>query len=190
MPDWPGRAWVNARPRNPGRQRASPDVPIPGGRSGRDGKTGARGQAMGVDGFAERAGREPRAIGETARRRTVEAPAELTAQEAQVARMARDGLSNPEIATRLFVSPRTIQYHLRDVLTKLGIRSRSQLEIVLPSDPEPVPPRPAPLGPGASTTGRSGKKIFLPNGPWFRTTGSLAASRAGKRPGRPAARSS
>jgi DNA-binding CsgD family transcriptional regulator len=120
----------------------------------------------------------------------VEAPAELTAQEAQVARMARDGLSNPEIATRLFVSPRSIQYHLRDVFTKLGIRSRSQLEIVLPSDPEPVPPRPAPLGPGASTTGRSGKKIFLPNGPWFRTTGSLAASRAGKRPGRPAARSS
>jgi DNA-binding CsgD family transcriptional regulator len=106
---------------------------------------------MGVDGFAERAGREPRAIGETAPRRTVEAPAELTAQEAQeaqeaqVARMAGDGLSNPEIAIRLFVSPRTIQYHLRDVFTKLGIRSRSQLEIVLPSDPEPVSPRPAPL---------------------------------------------
>jgi DNA-binding CsgD family transcriptional regulator len=95
---------------------------------------------MGVDGFAERAGREPRAIGKTARRRTVEAPAELTAQEAQAARMARDGLSNPEIATRLFVSPRTIQYDLRDVFTKLGIRSRSQLEIVLPSDPEPAPP--------------------------------------------------
>ena len=151
---------------------------------------------MGVDGFAERAGREPRAIGETARRRTVEAPAELTAQEAQeaqeaqVARMAGDGLSNLEIAIRLFVSPRTIQYHLRDVFTKLGIRSRSQLEIVLPSDPEPVPPGQPPLGPGASTTGRSGKKIFLPNGPWFRTTGSLAASRAGKRPGRPVARSS
>jgi DNA-binding NarL/FixJ family response regulator len=74
-------------------------------------------QAMGVDGFAERAGREPRAIGETARRRTVEAPAELTAQEAQVARMARDGLSNPEIATWLFVSPRTVQYRLREVFT-------------------------------------------------------------------------
>src|ERR1700761_8732714 len=59
----------------------------------------------------------------------------LTAQEAQVAQLARDGLSNPEIGARLFISPRTVQYHLSNVFTKLGITSRSQLHGVLPSDP-------------------------------------------------------
>ena len=57
---------------------------------------------------------------------------QLTAQEAQIAGMARDGLSNPEIGVRLFISPRTVQYHLRKVFTKLGIESRSQLDRVLP----------------------------------------------------------
>jgi DNA-binding NarL/FixJ family response regulator len=65
----------------------------------------------------------------------------LTAQEAQVARLARDGLSNPEIGARLFISPRTVAYHLSSVFTKLGISSRSQLHRVLPRDPDPVPPR-------------------------------------------------
>ena len=91
--------------------------------------------AMGMEAFAERARRELLATGETARKRTVETRDELTAQEAQIARLARDGLSNPEIGARLFISPRTVQYHLRKVFTKLGISSRSQLDRVLPSDP-------------------------------------------------------
>jgi DNA-binding CsgD family transcriptional regulator len=88
---------------------------------------------MGMDAFAERARRELKATGESARKRTIVTGDErLTAQEAQIARMARDGLSNPEIAARMFISPRTVQYHLRKVFTKLGIESRSQLDRVLP----------------------------------------------------------
>ena len=83
--------------------------------------------AMGIGAFAERARRELRATGETARKRTIEHTVELTAQEAQVAGLARDGLSNPEIGARLFISTRTVQYHLGKVFTKLGISSRSQL---------------------------------------------------------------
>jgi DNA-binding CsgD family transcriptional regulator len=89
--------------------------------------------AMGMEAFAERARRELAATGETARKRTVASTArELTAQEVQVARMARDGLSNPEIAARMFISGRTVQYHLSKVFTKLGIESRTQLDRVLP----------------------------------------------------------
>jgi DNA-binding CsgD family transcriptional regulator len=89
--------------------------------------------AMGMAAFAERARRELQATGETARKRTVATgDQELTAQEAVIARMARDGLSNPEIGVRLFISARTVQYHLRKVFTKLGIESRSQLDGVLP----------------------------------------------------------
>jgi len=89
--------------------------------------------AMGVDGFAERARRELLATGETVRKRAAdEAVAELTAQEAQIARLAREGLSNPEISTRLFISPRTVEWHLGNVFTKVGIRSRRQLRGTLP----------------------------------------------------------
>jgi DNA-binding CsgD family transcriptional regulator len=90
---------------------------------------------MGAEGFAERAERELLATGETARKRAVETRDELTSQEGQIARLARDGLSNPEIGARLFISPRTVQYHLRKVFLKLGINSRGQLDRVLPSDP-------------------------------------------------------
>jgi DNA-binding CsgD family transcriptional regulator len=95
---------------------------------------------MGIGAFAERARRELAATGGTARKRTVEASGELTAQEAQVARLARDGLSNPEIGARLFISARTVQYHLGKVFTKLGIGSRSQLDRALPGDPDAVSP--------------------------------------------------
>jgi len=90
-----------------------------------------------MEAFAERARRELVAAGETARKRTVHAshgsygvPGQvsepLTAQEAQVARLAIDGLSNPEIGSRLFIGTRTVQYHLSKVFTKLGISSRVQ----------------------------------------------------------------
>jgi DNA-binding CsgD family transcriptional regulator len=88
--------------------------------------------AMGIEAFAERARRELQATGETARRRTTETSEALTAQEAQVARLARDGLSNPEIGARLFISSRTVQYHLGKVFTKLDITSRGQLDYALP----------------------------------------------------------
>jgi DNA-binding CsgD family transcriptional regulator len=85
-------------------------------------------EATGMEAFADRAGRELQATGETARKRTdVERTERLTAQEMQVAWLARDGLSNPEIGGRLFLSSRTVQYHLRNVFAKLDIGSRSQL---------------------------------------------------------------
>jgi DNA-binding CsgD family transcriptional regulator len=94
--------------------------------------------AMGMEAFAERARRELQATGEIARKRTAAVSGEeLTAQEAQVARLARDGLTNPEIGARLYISARTVQYHLRKVFAKLGISSRSQLEQVLPSGRSP-----------------------------------------------------
>jgi DNA-binding CsgD family transcriptional regulator len=90
-------------------------------------------ESMGIEAFADRARRELRATGETARRRA-DSPGngQLTAHEAQIARLARDGMTNPEIGARLFLSPRTVQYHLGNVFTKLGISSRSQLDRVLP----------------------------------------------------------
>jgi DNA-binding CsgD family transcriptional regulator len=88
--------------------------------------------AMGIEAFAARAQRELLATGERVRKRTVEIRDELTAQESQVARLARDGLSNAEIGTRLFISQHTVAYHLRKIFNKLGITSRSELGRVLP----------------------------------------------------------
>jgi DNA-binding CsgD family transcriptional regulator len=95
--------------------------------------------AIGMEGFAERARKELLATGEKARKRTVETRDDLTAHERQIAELARDGLSNPEIGARLFLSPRTVEWHLRKVFGKLAISSRHELANVLArteSDPD------------------------------------------------------
>jgi DNA-binding NarL/FixJ family response regulator len=89
---------------------------------------------IGAEALAERARRELQATGETVRARSPESRDELTAQEEQIAQLARDGLSNPEIGARMFISPRTVQYHLRKVFAKLDISSRNQLHDALPSE--------------------------------------------------------
>jgi DNA-binding CsgD family transcriptional regulator len=86
---------------------------------------------MGAEAFAERARRELAATGETVRKRTVDARDELTAQEAQVARLAREGRTNAEIGAQLFISARTVEYHLHKVFSKLGIASRKDLGVAL-----------------------------------------------------------
>jgi ATP/maltotriose-dependent transcriptional regulator MalT len=88
--------------------------------------------AMGMEAFAARAARELAATGETVRKRTVETLDELTAQEAQIARLAGGGHTNTEIGGQLFISPRTVEWHLRNVFTKLGISSRRELRKALP----------------------------------------------------------
>jgi DNA-binding NarL/FixJ family response regulator len=82
---------------------------------------------MGVEAFADRARRELLATGETVRKRTVEASGELTAQEAHIARLAATGLTNPEIGAALYISPRTVEWHLRKTFTKLGVSTRREL---------------------------------------------------------------
>ena len=82
---------------------------------------------MGAEAFAERARRELVATGETVRRLTNETRDALTPQETQIARLAADGNTNPEIGAQLFISPRTVEYHLHKVFTKLGISSRKEL---------------------------------------------------------------
>jgi DNA-binding CsgD family transcriptional regulator len=91
--------------------------------------------AMGAGAFGERAGRELAATGETVRKRTVDTREELTAQEAQIARLAADGRTNPEIGAALFLSARTVEWHLRKVYPKLGVTSRRQLRRALRAPP-------------------------------------------------------
>jgi DNA-binding CsgD family transcriptional regulator len=99
---------------------------------------------MGAGAFAERAQRELQATAETSRRRTVEAPGELTAQEAHIGRLAAEGLTNAEIGGALYISPRTVEWHLRRIFTKLGVGTRRQLRQALPDtvgSPVPTGPR-------------------------------------------------
>jgi DNA-binding CsgD family transcriptional regulator len=95
---------------------------------------------MGAEAFAERAARELLATGEKARMRTADTRGQLTAQETQIAELAREGHSNPEIGAQLFISPRTVEYHLHKVFTKLEIGSRNELQRVLPSQAREAQP--------------------------------------------------
>jgi DNA-binding CsgD family transcriptional regulator len=88
---------------------------------------------MGMHAFAQRAARELQNTGENARKRTVHAASELTPQEAHIIRLVREGLTNPEIGARLFISPRTVEWHLRKIFAKLGLTSRRQLQRTTPS---------------------------------------------------------
>jgi DNA-binding CsgD family transcriptional regulator len=90
--------------------------------------------SIGAGAFTERARRELEATGETVRKRRPQKRADLTTQEAQIARLAGDGLTNPEIAAMLFLSTHTVEWHLRKVFTKLGISSRKQLRRTVPGE--------------------------------------------------------
>jgi DNA-binding NarL/FixJ family response regulator len=98
--------------------------------------------SMGAEAFADRAERELLATGEHARKRTVKTTFELTPQELQIAGLAQAGLSNQVIAARLFISPRTVEYHLHKIFTKLGIASRTQLDHAMLPELTGTPTRP------------------------------------------------
>ncbi len=95
---------------------------------------------FGAGAFTNRTSRELRATGETVAKRTIATPTALTAQEAQIARLARDGMTNPEIGAQLFISPHTVEWHLRKVFAKLGITSRRQLRSALSDHPSTTAP--------------------------------------------------
>jgi len=91
-----------------------------------------------MDGFAARTRRELLAAGAAVRQRPADATEQLTEQEALIARLARDGMSNPEIGAQLLISPRTVEWYLRKVYIKLGLSSRRQLQLALANRDRPV----------------------------------------------------
>jgi DNA-binding CsgD family transcriptional regulator len=95
--------------------------------------------SMGMEAFADRAGSELLATGEKARRRIAKTRDDLTPHERQIAELARDGLTNADIAARLFLSRRTVEWHLRHVFAKLGIRSRRELQSALQASDSDAP---------------------------------------------------
>ena len=97
--------------------------------------------AIGADAFAERARGELLATGEKVRKREVDTSSQLTPQEEHIVRLARDGRTNPEIAAELFISTRTVEWHLRKVFGKLGIASRRDLQNAWPSRDQHAPSR-------------------------------------------------
>jgi DNA-binding CsgD family transcriptional regulator len=97
--------------------------------------------AIGADAFAERARSELLATGEKVRKREVDTSSQLTPQEEHIVRLARDGRTNPEIAAELFISTRTVEWHLRKVFAKLGITSRRDLQNALPPRGQHTPSR-------------------------------------------------
>ena len=117
---------------------------------------------MGADAFAERARRELLATGETVRKRTVETLDELTPQEVQVARLAADGQTNPEIGAQLFLSPRTVEWHLSKVFGKLGISSRKELRAALSDVGQPSSAAGSDRGPGVNPGSAAGATASRP----------------------------
>lgn len=122
----------------------------------------------GLSGFADRARRELLATVQTARRRSDDTRLTLTPQEEEIARLAASGATNPEIGERLFISPRTVEWHLRKVFTKLGVQSRRQLDPVLRLVHQPTGPASSTVselvqgsGPGPSTGAMSGRAAHL-----------------------------
>jgi DNA-binding CsgD family transcriptional regulator len=120
-------------------------------------------QAMGAEGFAERARRELMAAGQAVRKRTAAAAGGLTAQEQQIALRAREGRTNAEIGAELFLSPRTVEWHMGNVFIKLGITSRGQLWHVLGGDAAIAVPLHGPSVPGPSLTACSARRQYVQN---------------------------
>ena len=108
--------------------------------------------AMGAEAFAERARHELAATGETVRKRAVQPVSTLPPQEASIARLVQDGRTNPEIGVQLFLSARTVEWHLRKVFAKLGISSRRELAGAL-AKLGPANPGPGGAGPGGAEPG-------------------------------------
>ena len=128
-------AWSASSRSSPGARRTRAPGGDPGVRGrprGTYGRHSALPTLIGAEAFAERARRELLATGEKVRKREVDTYSQLTQQEEHIVRLARDGRTNPEIAAELFISTRTVEWHLRKVFAKLGITSRRDLHNAVP----------------------------------------------------------